>query len=112
MAAKPDWPKVRLGEVAEQCLGKMLDAKKNRGKLLPYLRNPNVRWLEVDTSDLQLMPFEDHEHQRFGLLPGDIVVCEGGEAGRAAIWDGRISDVRFQKAIHRIRPGPRLYNRY
>jgi hypothetical protein len=72
MKGKPDWPVVRLSEVAEQCLGKMLDAKKNKGKLMPYLRNPNVCWFEVDTSDLQLMPFEEHELDRFGLLPGSF----------------------------------------
>ena len=105
-------PKVKLADVAEQCLGKMLDAKKNKGRLMPYLRNPNVRWFDVDTSDLQSMPFEDHEHERYGLKAGDIVICEGGEAGRAAIWDGRLPDLKFQKAIHRVRPGPRLHNRF
>ncbi|MEQ1861399.1 MAG: restriction endonuclease subunit S [Chthoniobacteraceae bacterium] len=107
-----EWPEVKLADVAEQCLGKMLDAKKNKGRLMPYLRNPNVRWFDVDTSDLQLMPFEDHEHERYGLRAGDIVICEGGEAGRAAIWDGRLPDLKFQKAIHRVRPGPRLHNRF
>jgi type I restriction enzyme S subunit len=106
------WRLVRLSDVAEQCLGKMLDAKKNKGRLLPYLRNPNVRWLHVDTSDLQEMPFEDHELERYGLREGDVLVCEGGEAGRAAIWDGHLPDVKFQKAIHRIRTGPELFNRY
>lgn len=106
------WRLVRLSEVAEQCLGKMLDAKKNKGRLFPYLRNPNVRWLHVDTSDLQEMPFEDHELERYGLREGDVLVCEGGEAGRAAIWDGHLPDVKFQKAIHRIRTGPELFNRY
>jgi type I restriction enzyme S subunit len=106
------WPLVKLADVAEQCLGKMLDAKKNKGRPMPYLRNPNVRWFEVDTTDLQLMPFEDHEQDRFGLKAGDIVMCEGGEAGRAAIWDGRMPDLKFQKAIHRIRPGKTLFNRY
>ena len=80
-----EWPRVRLSEVAEQCLGKMLDANRNKGQPLPYLRNPNVRWFDVDTSDLRTMPFEDHEHERYGLKAGDVVVCEGGEAGRAAI---------------------------
>ena len=106
------WQKVKLADVSERCLGKMLDAKKNKGRPLPYLRNPNVRWFEVDTTDLKTMPFEDHEHERYGLRAGDIVICEGGEAGRAAIWDGRISDMKFQKAIHRVRPGPRLHNRF
>ena len=106
------WPTVQLSEVAEHCLGKMLDAQKNKGRPLPYLRNPNVRWFEIDTADLQSMPFEPHEDDRYGLQKGDVVVCEGGEAGRAAIWDGRLSNVKFQKAIHRVRPGPKLDARY
>lgn len=107
-----NWPVVRLGDVADHCLGKMLDAKKNKGRPLPYLRNPNVRWFDVDTTALEYMPFEEREDERYGLEPGDVVVCEGGEAGRAAIWDGRLPNVKFQKAIHRVRPGPKLYNRY
>ncbi len=107
-----DWRMVRLSEVADQCLGKMLDAQKNRGRPLPYLRNPNVRWFEIDTSDLKEMPFGDHEQDRYGLLEGDVLVCEGGEAGRAAIWDGRLDNVKFQKALHRVRPGSELFNRY
>jgi type I restriction enzyme S subunit len=58
------------------------------------------------------MPFEDHELDRYGLRKGDVLVCEGGEAGRAAIWDGRLPDVKFQKAIHRVRPGPDLFGRF
>lgn len=106
------WPTVRLSEVAEHCLGKMLDAQKNKGRPLPYLRNPNVRWFDIDTTDLRTMPFEPYEDERYGLQKGDVVVCEGGEAGRAAIWDGRLPNVKFQKAIHRVRPGPSLDARY
>jgi type I restriction enzyme, S subunit len=90
----------------------MLDAAKNKGEPHFYLRNPNVKWFEVDTSDLKQMPFEAHELVRFGLEPGDVVVCEGGEAGRAAIWNGQVAGVKFQKALHRVRPGPQLFNRY
>jgi type I restriction enzyme S subunit len=103
---------VALGQVADLCLGKMLDARKNKGRLLPYLRNPNVRWFEVDTNDVRLMPFEEHEDDRYGLRAGDVVICEGGEAGRAAIWDGRIPHMKFQKAIHRVRPSADLDARY
>jgi type I restriction enzyme S subunit len=111
-SVKFPWPTVALAEVAERCLGKMLDAQKNKGRPLPYLANPNVRWFDVDMSNLKRMPFEEHEDERYGLKAGDIVICEGGEAGRAAIWDGRLTDVKFQKAIHRVRPGPRLDARY
>jgi type I restriction enzyme S subunit len=58
------------------------------------------------------MPFEEHEDDRYGLRAGDMVVCEGGEAGRAAIWDGRIPNMKFQKAIHRVRPGSELDARF
>jgi len=106
------WPIVELREVAEQCLGKMLDAKKNKGSLQPYLANPNVRWFDVDLSNTKLMRFEAHEDERYGLRAGDIVICEGGEAGRAAVWDGRIPNMKFQKALHRVRPGARLDARF
>lgn len=106
------WPMVALGDVADMCLGKMLDAAKNKGTPFFYLRNPNVRWFKVDTSDLKQMPFEAHELDRYGLIPGDVVICEGGEAGRAAIWEGQVADVKFQKAIHRVRVGEKLHNRY
>lgn len=106
------WPMVRLGDVADMWLGKMLDAKKNKGRPLPYLRNPNVRWFNIDLSDVKEMPFEAHEHDRYGLREGDVLVCEGGEAGRAAIWDGQIAEMKFQKALHRVRCGPQLYNRF
>jgi type I restriction enzyme S subunit len=111
-AGSEAWKIVRLGDVAEQCLGKMLDAKKNKGEPYPYLRNPNVKWFDIDLSDLQLMPFESHELDRFGVRKGDVLICEGGEAGRAAIWESPRTDVKIQKAIHRVRPGPELFNRF
>lgn len=106
------WPTVALCDVAEACLGKMLDAEKNRGRPQPYLRNPNVRWFDVDLSDVQTMPFEEHEDDRYGLVTGDVLICEGGEAGRAAIWNGQLPNMKFQMAIHRVRCGPRLNNRF
>lgn len=99
-----EWEEVTLGDIAEIKLGKMLDKQKHTtGHLLPYLNNLAVRWNEVNTSDLPKMYFNDRELDRFGLRAGDVVVCEGGEPGRAAVWDGRLPDLKFQKAIHRVR---------
>ena len=99
-----DWAEVALGDIADIKLGKMLDKQKHTaGHLLPYLNNLAVRWNEVNTSDLPKMYFNDRELDRFGLRAGDVVVCEGGEPGRAAVWDGRLPDLKFQKAIHRVR---------
>nr|WP_293464083.1 restriction endonuclease subunit S [Polaromonas sp.] len=81
----------------------MLDAKKNKGTPQPYLGNSNVRWGKFDLVDLAQMRFEPHEKERYGLRPGDLVVCEGGEPGRCAIWNGT-TGMKIQKALHRIRP--------
>ena len=99
-----EWGEVALREIAEIKLGKMLDRQKHTtGHLLPYLNNLSVRWNEVNTSDLPQMYFDDRELERFGLRAGDVVVCEGGEPGRAAVWDGHLPNLKFQKAIHRVR---------
>lgn len=98
------WESRKLEAVADFCLGKMLDQKKNRGEPLPYLANVNVRWGEFDLGDLREMRFENHELERYGLKYGDIVMCEGGEPGRCAIWKDQCSSMMIQKALHRIRP--------
>jgi type I restriction enzyme, S subunit len=105
------WELKRLGEVAEHCLGKMLDKQKNKGTLKPYLRNINVRWFEVDTSDMLQMRIEDHEVSRYSVQKGDLLICEGGYPGRAALWE-RNEAAFFQKALHRVRCSDPRYNRW
>ena len=102
---------VRLGDHVDACLGKMLDAKKNKGEPQPYLGNSNVRWGAFDLTDLAEMKFETHEEERYSLRLGDLVVCEGGEPGRCAIWTGP-DGMKVQKALHRIRPLEKLNNYY
>ncbi|MBY8821049.1 restriction endonuclease subunit S [Sphingomonas colocasiae] len=102
--APAHWETVRLGQIADLTLGKMLDKKKNRGELRPYLANINVRWGAFDMTDLRHMRFEERELERYGLRCGDIVMCEGGEPGRCALWINEGSDMMIQKALHRIRP--------
>ena len=97
------WAWVNVGAVAVARLGKMLDKAKNKGTPRRYLRNVNVRWFDFDLSDLREMRFEDSELPEFTLRFGDVLICEGGEPGRAAVWDDRENDIYFQKAIHRIR---------
>ena len=100
----PEWQESALGDISEIQLGKMLDGGKHTtGHLLPYLNNISLRWNEVDTSNLPQMFFDDDELERFGLKAGDVIICEGGEPGRSAVWDGRFPDLKFQKAIHRVR---------
>jgi len=86
-------------------LGKMLDAKRFTGNyLLPYLRNIDVQWDRVNVENLPEMDIEPDEYGRFTLADGDLLVCEGGEVGRTAMWSGELPVCAFQKAIHRVRP--------
>jgi type I restriction enzyme S subunit len=96
------WPRKSISDIAKHSLGKMLDKAKNLGTPRPYLRNLNVRWFEFDLSNLIEMKFQDSEEQKFTAVRGDVLICEGGYPGRAAIWDAD-EPIHFQKAIHRVR---------
>ncbi len=98
------WPVARLDSVAHARLGKMLDKARQSGETQwPYLRNANVQWMRIDVHDLLKMGLSEADRQEFSLQPGDVLVCEGGEPGRSAVWDGRRENVYFQKALHRVR---------
>ena len=106
------WEKVRLGDYSDSCLGKMLDKEKNRGSYQPYLANLNVRWGYFDLENLSQMKFLDTEENRYGLQYGDLLICEGGEPGRCAIWKNQLPNMKFQKALHRVRVHKELDYRY
>ncbi len=98
------WACATIDQLGDVFLGKMLDKSKHtEGQKLPYLRNINIRWGKVDVSDLSEMYYKDTELERYGLRKDDLLVCEGGEPGRAAVWDGRLPDLKYQKALHRVR---------
>ena len=98
------WPEYKLGDISTSRLGKMLDSKKQTGKYLhPYLANVNVQWFRFDLENLNLMDFDEVAQSEFELRPRDLLVCEGGEIGRCAIWTGELQDCYYQKAIHRVR---------
>lgn len=99
------WGIVSVGQLFYTQLGKMLSPKARTGsEPKPYLRNKNVQWDGIDTDDLYLMDFDDREMEKFRLEPGDLLVCEGGEVGRTALWRGAIEECYYQKALHRLRP--------
>lgn len=98
------WPVQTVQSEFDVQLGKMLDERKVVGdSLLPYLRNTNVQWDHIDLTDLKQMDFAAHERPRFLLRRGDLLICEGGQPGRAAIWDARVAAIGYQKALHRAR---------
>ena len=98
------WPQHSFSDVATSRLGKMLDAKQQTGKFkYPYLANYNVQWFRFDLDDLHEMDFSEADQIEFELKAGDLLVCEGGEIGRCAIWQDEVQPCYFQKALHRVR---------
>jgi type I restriction enzyme S subunit len=98
-----DWDISTVGREFEIKLGKMLDAEKNTGVPKPYLGNKAVQWGHIDFDDLPTVPMTRADIESYRLRKGDLLVCEGGEVGRAAIWHGPLDECYYQKAIHRLR---------
>ncbi|AYL68897.1 restriction endonuclease subunit S [Citrobacter werkmanii] len=99
-----NWSVKKIGEVFNIQLGKMLSrASKSGVNEFPYLGNKNVQWGKIEVGNLQTMNFNPLERDKFKLLPGDILVCEGGDVGRSAIWNNEIDECFYQKALHRLR---------
>lgn len=95
----------RLGELFEVQLGKMLSQKSRTGEgAFRYLGNKNVQWGRFDFGEMLEMDFSPEERMKFSLRDGDLLVCEGGEVGRSAIWNPVFGECYYQKALHRLRP--------
>ena len=106
---------IPFGKIIDARLGKMLDKEKNTGNYRKYLRNINVRWFSFDLSDLLEMRIEADEIEKYSVSHNDLIICEGGEPGRCAVWDKQDS-IFYQKALHRVRfldnSNPRFYMYY
>lgn len=99
-----NWEKYHFSDITSSRLGKMLDAKQQTGKHpFPYLANANVQWFRFETDNLNRMDFNETEQVEFSLKDGDLLVCEGGEIGRCAVWHDQVQPCYFQKALHRVR---------
>lgn len=98
------WNISTVGEQFDVQLGKMLDAAKNVGVPKPYLGNRAVQWGRIDVSAGGMVPMTRSDILRYRLRYGDLLVCEGGEVGRGAIWRDELSECYYQKALHRLRP--------
>ena len=99
---KEGWKKVKLGDCCITELGKTLDEGRNTGEYRPYLCALNVLWGKIDRTTIKQMRIEDDELNRYAVKKGDLLVCEGGEIGRCAIWDYD-DTMYYQNALHRVR---------
>ena len=98
------WECKQFSDITTSRLGKMLDTKHQTGTCqYPYLANFNVQWFRFELGNLNEMDFNEKEREEFCLENGDLLVCEGGEIGRCAVWHNQIKKCFFQKALHRVR---------
>lgn len=102
--ASPASKAVKFGDVAESRLGKMLNTSRQTGEgARPYLRAANITaWGKLDLSDLKSMDFDEAELDKFSVKTGDLLVTEGGDAGRCVVYAGE-KVLCFQNAVHRVR---------
>ena len=96
------WYPCKIKDIATSLLGKTLDRSKNVGEFKKYLCAINVKWGEFDFATMKKLQIEDTEFERYAVKHGDLLVCEGGDVGRAAIWNYE-HEMYYQNALHRIR---------
>ena len=108
----PDsWSWCRLGTIFQHNTGKALNRADQKGKLLTYITTSNLYWDSFELDNLRQMCFTDDEIIKCTVQKGDLLVCEGGDIGRAAIWPFE-EPVRIQNHIHRLRPYSSVATRF
>ncbi len=96
------WQWERFGNLAEHNAGKTLDQGRNQGELRDYITTSNLYWGKFDLSGVRQMPIADADLDKCQAIHNDLLICEGGEAGRAAVWNHDYP-ICFQNHIHRAR---------
>ncbi len=105
------WEWTTLGEISQHNTGKTLDKSRNSGFLHKYITTSNLYWDSFILDNLKEMPFEENELEKYSAIEGDLLICEGGDGGRSAIWDKEYP-ICFQNHIHRVRPFSGIRSKY
>ena len=108
----PDsWEWVRLGELFQHNTGKALNAANRTGQLKQYITTSNLYWDRFELDNLKEMYFSESEIEKCTVIKGDLLVCEGGDIGRASIWSYDYP-MCIQNHIHRLRANVPLCTRF
>ena len=96
------WEWVTVGDIFTHNTGKALNSSNSQGEIMSYITTSNLYWNRFDLTVIKEMPFTESEVAKCTVTRGDLLVCEGGDIGRAAIWNYDF-DIRIQNHIHRLR---------
>ena len=105
------WEWCRLGTLFSHCTGKALNASNLKGQLMTYITTSNLYWGRFELGNIKQMRFTDEEIEKCTATFGDLLVCEGGDIGRAAIWNYPY-DIRIQNHIHKLRAYKQLCTKF
>ena len=105
------WEWCRLGTLFSHCTGKALNAANQKGTIMTYITTSNLYWDRFELDSLKQMRFTDEELEKCTVTFGDLLVCEGGDVGRAAIWSYQY-DIRIQNHIHKLRAYKQLCTKF
>ena len=105
------WGWCYFSDIANSGLGKTMDKGKNSGAFVPYLCSINVYWDKIDLSTIKQAQFSEIEREKYLLRKNDLLICEGGDIGRTAIWENE-STMYYQNALHRVRFFGNIQPRY
>ena len=96
------WCICHINEISESLLGKTLDRTKDSGEFKRYVCAVNVQWGYFDFTTQKEFRIEAKDFERYAVKKGDLLICEGGDVGRCAIWDTD-TEMYYQNALHRVR---------
>ena len=108
---KSKWVELTFSQIATSQLGNTLDANKNKGVPYPYLCAANVGMGYFNLSNVKEILLEDSELEKYIVRKGDLLICEGGDTGRCAIWDSE-EPIYYQNALHRVRFNDDIHNKF
>lgn len=97
-----NWKWVYMGNIFSHNTGKALNQSNTDGTLLTYITTSNLYWEGFVLNNLRSMKFTESELDKCTIRKGDLLVCEGGDVGRSAIWPYDF-EMRIQNHIHKLR---------
>lgn len=105
------WCWATIGDVFKHNTGKALNSSNHSGIMMDYITTSNLYWDRFDLSTVKQMPFTEKDLGKCTVTKGDLLICEGGDVGRSAIWNYNY-DIRIQNHIHRLRGKANICVRY
>ena len=105
------WCWATVGDLFNHNTGKALNSSNHSGIMMDYITTSNLYWDRFDLSTVKQMPFTEKDLEKCTVTKGDLLICEGGDVGRSAIWNYNY-DIRIQNHIHRLRGKANICVRY